>query len=490
MRLFEYNDTKERIENGESCFLSSIEELVMCCRDGSVEGVEKNPALAAELGVKGLAASEYDESQFGKVYYEIGKTYFMLGEYKKAAEYLEKSGEPKEELSLLAQCYMYGLGVEKDLGRAAEILKKGGRFSLMFYGDLCERGEIFEKNKTESQTAFCNAFLKMLHLNGYLAYMEPRFCEMKARAEEWARFWFRPALLAIGKYYMSPDYGNDAPDYPLGVYNLSTAFDFGVAEAGEELKKYKERGYSVEKTLEAYKYLSDINSDNSALFAYIEILESGCMPKSVNDDERIERAAKLGFAAAQYLYAHERLRFAYPDGTEWLKKAAEQGHKKAAAEYEEKIAEEEKERAERERSEKMQREAAAERERKLAQTVAFADGSSMTLGELTGLTKVVVRGNKKITGVCLNVGCGGKGGSNNSSYWEKSNEVLSLNGIEGGDPIPFYGVWVVAVICDVICLADGDNIITVEPGRGYSHREDAGYDSYEVRSIYAVTGEE
>ena len=452
----EFDELLGELDSGTRRYFPYAEKIAIHYRDGDIDGVERN----LELSLKWyLRFYEGNPDYFGtrSIFYEIGKIYFELKNYEKAIEYFEKSDEPsRTEPSYLARCYLYGLGVERDLARAEKIFISGKDVSVLFLAGLYERGEIYPRDEKRALELYIKAFDGSAYYPG-----EKTFKTAKAKVLDAAERGDAGAQLALGRYYATANLcvTDERPDYPCGVHWLSLAKKNGNPEAQEELDRYSMRGkYPVAAALKAYEYEAKAEQgDEAALCALAELYAKELLPQNEqNRGAQIENAARLGNAWSQYRLACRFFEINDKNqGFLWLEKAAEQGLPEAVKLLAERRGAEE-----------------------TADNIYIGDKLlPLKKSKILGLKTILIK-DSTIKGFHYGGGYRGRGNTNTSDYTEVGGRDVLLCELDGQPPYKIEMLSVRAVVGDIVYTStEAGAVIAFDARKGYSDSYSVGYDT-------------
>lgn len=116
------------------------------------------------------------------------------------------------------------------------------------------------------------------------------------------------------------------------------------------------------------------------------------------------------------------------------------------------------------------------------------DNKLLTDEEVLALEEMMIKDNEKITGICIEYGTMGLGGSNTSGPSCDSHDEYTLDQLRNdGSLLKFGNHKLCAVINDVIYLKDNDNKVTALIDKGALFVGDGvAYDTYEYNRIAPV----
>ena len=217
---YEYlGDTKyRRWERNIQKACQSVE--CMALKDDSVAQyiMSLNERLSEDERYKWLLRAA--DGGYPKACFDIGLDYGSKGDYKKSFKYFEKNGSWAS--GLLAACYYWGLGVEKDLRKAKQYDKwykhYGGSYDFVndslsyFYNDIIKRdaSSLFQKGmdgdlETQLFIAICFDGLEITY-----------YRIKQDEAEAW--MWYKMAAMngnAEAQYQLARIYNCDYCGYPI-----------------------------------------------------------------------------------------------------------------------------------------------------------------------------------------------------------------------------------------------------------------------------------
>lgn len=111
------------------------------------------------------------------------------------------------------------------------------------------------------------------------------------------------------------------------------------------------------------------------------------------------------------------------------------------------------------------------------------EDNRLTDEQVLALDKVLVEGNEKIIGLHFQQGYYGRGGSNNSPYTTEIDFDRTLDELSGQPFKEIFGVYVSAVVNDVVYLvqptAQGKKVISFGANGNYSDAYEVAYDTME-----------
>lgn len=441
--------------------------------EGDIEegGKDLDRALEWYLRVCEKEPNEENEYYQDRSFFQIGRIYFERGDYTSAVHYLSQcKTEPNDQVSLLACCYLYGLGVPQDLARGKELLQNGQCMSLAYLAGLYELGEIFPKDEEQAEALYTKAFSTAVQVD---LYNDSSFLSIFEKVDEAADRGNLQAQLALGEYFFSEPWSFDIENSMLskgqrnwacGAYWMLRAKEQGSKEAEKALEIFEDKRYkadAAEKAASIYaRERKEKKGFDAVICARAEAYLKGFGPFWI-PNEAIFRAAELGNAEAQYYLAMHNGDML--DALDFLARAAKQGHEGALEEF--------------------QRRGIPVDDPQLDIP---PEGELSPEAQQTLLYRrsTLVAGNRRLRRILFSSGYGGYGGSNNSSYETESSWEILPEKLNGRRPYEVFKMRIAAVVNDIVYLVQGNHIEKVTFKNAYEDRFGVAYDTYEVDCIF------